>query len=881
MSSSSDGRERPLTRVEIPAGQGIQVGEGGTQDNKFIQNYIENLIQVPSAPATGSMVVGKVPQPPPAFQPRAELLAALQASPGISVVRAVTGMRGVGKTQVAAAYARACIDDGWRLVAWVDAEDTAQMLTGLAAVAARLNIAAPDAVLEDAAGLVRNWLEADGERCLVVFDNLADVDGLRPFLPAAGRSQVVITSTAQGVASVGRPVPVDVFSEREALAFLAQRTGRADPAGAGELARELGYLPLALAQAAAVIAAQHLGYQTYLARLRAAPVQELLKRAIGEPYPHGAAEAIVLALDAVAEGDTAGLCQGLINVVALLSTAGVSRALLYAAGQQRLFQHPGTGTPAEPENIDEALGRLASTSLLTFSSDDTLAAHRLTRRVAVEFQAQQGTLVRLGAGVASLLVAVTESLPEPSQNRGAARDAIQQIMALRENLVRWLGDQDTEPTATLLRLRRWTVWCLNKLRDNFVQAIEYGQALVADSERVLGPTHPDTLSARSNLADACRAAGRWDDAIALHERTLADREQVLGKRHPDTLTSRSNLARAYRDAGRLDEAIPLYERTLADRERVLGPTHPSTLSARGNLADAYRDAGRLDKAITLHQRTVADREQVLGPTHPDTLTSRNDLARAYQVAGRLDEAIPLYEHTLTDREQVLGLTDPKTLRSRKNLGRAYEAAGRLDEAIQLYQRTLADRERVLGPTHPETLNSRNDLARAYQVAGRLDEAIPLHERTLADAEQVLGKRHPDTLTIRNDLAAAIQAARGGGSMSGDAFKVIGISLVKCSVGAAFGASEHGSGVHCSARLLPAETPFERTLGARMGRAPSLLALTELWRLGRVFVLLPRHDPGYRHAGRQVLYTWAGVATGRGRRAGRWRLVRGCRGRCVR
>ena len=36
----------------------------------------------------------------------------------------------------------------------------------------------------------------------------------------------------------------------------------------------------------------------------------------------------MLALDAVADGDQTGLCGGLINVVALLSTAGVSRALL-------------------------------------------------------------------------------------------------------------------------------------------------------------------------------------------------------------------------------------------------------------------------------------------------------------------------------------------------------------------------------------------------------------------------------------------------------------------------------------------------------------------------------------------------------------------------
>ena len=81
-----------------------------------------------------------------------------------------------------------------------------------------------------------------------------------------------------------------MFSPDEALAFLAERTGLADTAGASALARELGYLPLALAQAAGAIAAQSLAYWTYLGRLRAMPVSARLTRESGQPYPHGVAE---------------------------------------------------------------------------------------------------------------------------------------------------------------------------------------------------------------------------------------------------------------------------------------------------------------------------------------------------------------------------------------------------------------------------------------------------------------------------------------------------------------------------------------------------------------------------------------------------------------
>jgi tetratricopeptide (TPR) repeat protein len=694
------------------------------------------------------VVVGDIPQEPAAFLDRTgRLTALLDSPPGRQGARvcAVIGLRGVGKSQLAAAYARRKLESGWQMVAWLDADGRDQLLAGFERLAAALGLSEDGQDSEESAARVRHWLEVDGSQCLLVLDNAADADLIRPFLPAAGKAHVIVTSSHQALTSLGVPVPIDVFTPQQAAGYLDERTGLADRSGAAKVADELGYLPLALAQAAAVIAGQRLDYGTYLRRLAAVPTAGYLARTQEDPYPRGTAEAIALSLDAVERNDPSGQCRQLLEVASLLSPAGVPRTLLALAAA------------TSEESVDRCLQQLADASLLSWSIDGgSLTAHRLVTRVVRERSSQDDTLA---AAVDHSISAMKTALPPSDQawlHAANAQNLVQQITALVGHVASFPDLLSGQLGIELLDLRAWAASYLIQLKDSS-RAVPVWEQIVADSERLLGPYEPHTLAFRSNLAFTYEEAGRVNEAITLSEQNLANQERILGPDHPDTLTSRRNLAFIYRVAGRLAEAIRILEQNVVDRDRVLGSDDPATLTSRRNLASAYREAGRFGDAIPLYEQIVADFKRVLGPDHPDTLASQSSLGYAYQTAGRVDDAIAMLEQNVTDRRRVLGAEHADTLTSRGNLAIAYLAAGRLNEAIAVNEQNLSDRTRILGADHPDTLTSRSSLGAAYLAAGRLNEAIAVNEQNLSDRTRILGADHPDTLTSRGNLALTYQA----------------------------------------------------------------------------------------------------------------------------
>ncbi|WP_344951718.1 tetratricopeptide repeat protein [Sphaerisporangium flaviroseum] len=728
------------------------------QINQVEGNVTVRLGQMDPAPERDvqQIIEGDIPQQPRGFQLREELLERLHgqvAATGAAVVSAVTGKPGVGKTMLAAAYAWSCQAAGWPVVAWIAAETGDQIQTGLAGLAERLRLRQADDDATTAAKRARDWLAATHWPSLVVFDNAVDVEQVRAWCPATGATRMIITSRNRAFERSYAQVPVEEFTPDQAEAFLRERTGLNDQA-AGELAAELGHLPLALAQAAALIVRRHLNYADYLRLLRAFPLDRYLPAQVGDQYPTGTAQAILLALVQAEEARPAA--RRMLEMLAVLSPAGIPRPILY--GTRGLAESGDLAEQAEivRGQIDEELAELADTSLISFTEDgSTVLMHRLVQRVLRENAQHENRLNAALSDATALLYRFNDALPE-GHATWAARPAVEMLMG-QTTALHTIAHCKDALTDKLLDLRASCGRYLIHLAD-LGRAIPLLEQTLAEREQVLGHDHPDTLVSRNNLAQAYQAAGDLGRAIPLLEQTLAECERILGDDRPFTLISRNNLANAYQLAGDPGRAISMLGQALAKQERILGDDHPNTLVSRNNLASAYEAAGDLRRAIPMYKQTLAECERVLGDDHPDTLSTLSNLAHAYQAAGDLRRAIRLYKHGLAKQERILGDDHPDTLASRNNLAHAYHAAGALGEAIPLLEQTLAKQELILGDNHPNTLLLRNNLAQAYQAAGDLRRAIPLLEQSLAKQERILDDDHPDTLVSRNNLASAYEAA---------------------------------------------------------------------------------------------------------------------------
>lgn len=606
-------------------------------------------------------------------------------SQSTSNVQALCGMGGVGKSQLAAEYAYRFSSD-YELAWWVVVGDGGLVGEQLAAAAAEFGLVDRDV---DTAIAVRALLRhlRSSDRWLMVFDNAEDPTALGEWLPG-GQGHVLITSRNSNWNEIADSTAVDIFVRSESSALVRRRVSELADDDTDRLAAELGDLPLAMSQAAGVLAETGMSVAEYLQliRDRAATIMDE-----GRPvsYPYSLAAAVRLSLDRLLAGEPAA--GQLLQLCAFFGPSSVPLQLFSDAANSlaeplcSVLQQPLT-----PRHLLVPIGRYG----LARVDNQGIQMHRVVQAV-VRDQLPPDLRERTRAQSHQILVTARPGVADDPKTWPQWASLLPHILAA--------GPATSESAAIrdlATDLARYML-----MRGDPQAAWGFSVQLHAAWTDRIGGEHPQTLTLAMRVAHALHNLGRYQESRSVHEATFAIRLRLLGPDHPDTLRAANGVALNMRTLSQREEARELDEETLARRRAVLGEDHPDTLLSATNLAADLRTLAQVGAARAINERTLASYRGIMGEDHPDTLRSANNLASDLRYLGHYDRARQLDGDTYQRRQRVLGRDHPDTLLSGTNLGEDLRALGEPALALALDRDILPRYRKILGDEHPDTQRS--------------------------------------------------------------------------------------------------------------------------------------------------------------------------------
>ncbi len=534
-------REASQTSISqsVDGNQNIVVGATSGTTTIISNQTIETILPTPVPSLTG-IPSNLQERGSHTFVGRDQTLEELHAKLHTSQTLAITALQcmgGIGKTEMAVQYAQGYKEQYPSGVCWLSARG-AEVGTQLVNFAVTvLGLPQPEGELAGQEQSVWNrWPRLDnGERVLLIYDDVADYGDIEGLLPTDERFQVLLTTRLQNLAAGIEDFRLELLSKEASLQLLRKivdgaGTNRIDAelAIAEALCERVGYLPLGL---------ELLGYfLKNKPRMSLAKLQQRLEKnrlnakAFQAAHPGMTAKLGVYEAFELSWAELSETAQGMACWLSLFGLAPIPWGLATARVN-------GEEQDDWDDTRDDELLKL---SLLQDLGGDSYQLHQLVREFFLAKLEEQAETERLKATYCALMVKVAKGIGQSS-----TRELTQQLTPLIPHLEEvprtWkdsLSEEDFLYSFSGLTLFYYS-------QGNYGIGVEWAvQGVDATKER-FGEEHPDVATSVNNLAGLYRSQGRYEEAEPLYVEALGMRKKLLGAEHPSVATSVNNLAGLY------------------------------------------------------------------------------------------------------------------------------------------------------------------------------------------------------------------------------------------------------------------------------------------------------------------------------------------------
>lgn len=707
----------------------------------------------------------------------------------VVLTTAVSGMGGVGKTELARHYVHhskhtqnEALSRDYQRRFWFDASSLSQLSISFRELGLALQLIEPKDDDREVRKRIHQWLQLH-PGWLVVFDNADDYPAVAEWVPAKGGTVLITTREhAPGQLPDEQIVRVTVLEEQEAVQWLYQLSHRDTPllsieekSAVAELVKHLGYLPLAIVQVAAYLRLHpEILIADYLKKFISDRMGSLSEGTWGESKHETDIQkndSDALARKIVARtwdislramqytADKQGRpnrAEHLLTLCAYLAPTPIPIFLLEGWLGQTLA-HQAVDKILLGYSLDEYLSELLRYALVQRDAYvNTVSVHRLVQevirykdRITLEaiFSERLSPIEKILS--LSFPIAITHRAEITLQNQ-----LIPHLEQLLSHLVMRrssLGESKEQQKACI---ELWqALGCAYQDKGSLPKAVEYFKAALENYVCIEEPGHLYVAKIRNHLACALRAQGNSRAAIEQLKIALESDLYAYGPNDERVLITCSNMGEALIEQGDWEGAIEHFKACL---ESAHGSTSLFVAGGHFGLGVAFKAKGYFKKAIK-HLQIALDSSLNTKESDRFVTRIRNQLGEVLLEQGNEKGAAEQFKAALESDLHIYGVAHPIVAGDRLLLGTALRAQGDMKEAFKHVYAAFDIFLNTFGPNHPNVASVRNHLGSVFAAQGDLKSGI---EHFKAALEINLGTYEPSHYAVagtRLNLGTALAA----------------------------------------------------------------------------------------------------------------------------
>lgn len=728
----------------------------------FLANVCLYAISRPNTFQDETMCTNNLPEQNKYFSGRIDVLKSIDSlfnkekNDTVSICQTISGLGGIGKTQLSIQYAynyhykyKTCI---W----FVDAESSSSIYNSFSVFVQQFNLFLPKNYnIRDLQRAIKAWL-SENRSWLLILDNLETVDTILSYLPDKINGQIIIT-TRNTRFDYGTPFFLDVFDLDEALIFMKKRLSKTNE-GKMEyykykdfsekstvLIKRLGYLPLALEQAAAYIKEVRCSISDYLELLKQSSVDAFSDKYASPEYY----TSIVTSTWNISFAALEDSSQQLLNLCAYMGADNIP--VNFFVEMRNLLPDPLKNALSKQLTLNRVVTGLRTYSLAS-GTVEYINIHRLVQEVVRKHHEIEGGN---NSGVNKWLQLDFNMLESYLPISCEEADSVSQFMPIAIHAESIAEHYSRLAKTENLKLKMANLY--DKIGDCYDDCGIFDNAFsnylnsLQIKELYLGKRHSETAIQYDNIGLLHTRTGSYSEAIKWHKKAISILETSLGKKSLDTAIAYNNLGLALVRNGDYDQGISWYQKCINIELKILGDDHIEIAADYNNIGEAYHQKHDEESALKYLMLALKIKEKQIGCMNSNIAITYNNLGSVYWKLKQYDNAIKYTQKSLNIYKRIYGEKNQNFALEMANLASILADMGKLEKARHYYMKAIEVEISRLGLSHPQTAKTIDGMGTTYLSDGQIKFALPYFLLAYKLFTGNLNQKHSDVMLVYNHL----------------------------------------------------------------------------------------------------------------------------------